>query len=473
MTNSFLEVGERFVMGKEKWFSLTLMMWSTYFLAILESSKALNVNYYSLMKKMWGDYSQSTFFALHQLLDLTKDLEFCSLLIAPLILLSVVMAVTPENFRQKLRKSEIGVSGIRQTPSIFINKLAFEEYLHGIFTKQANLLGSLISMLGPRDSIIEDISGGSGAATFLVQNGAGDKIAMKIADGAEATERLLRQYMSLRELSSYGIKTVTPINLHQRKPKTLAYSTSFVDGGIKLSTALLEGEVEALAQLRHLLEQMSLGAHSKAPKRSLSLYLHEIYFNKIHQVYTLIQNNVNQLSDDGLVEVNNREIPIVTPDRMIAALQKFPQITFECKYVHGDLTLENMIYVKKTKSLVVLDPNPNQLIKHPSVDFGKILQSTSLNYENVSKEMAGYTWKRGTINYVLEKPALYEEAQILLKDHIMSSNESGGDEIYSQSYAQFLMHTLRLLPYKLETNPDLFPYFLAELSLKVCDILGD
>jgi hypothetical protein len=117
-----------------------------------------------------------------------------------------------------------------------------------------------------------------------------------------------------------------------------------------------------------------------------------------------------------------------------------------------------------------MDPNPEQPLVHPTVDFGKLLQSLELAYENVDSNSISYSWKTKEINYNIIKPALYQKAEKELELHFEQFRNPS--EILALSKAQLLLHILRLLPYKLKNEPNSFPYYVTELSIRVDSLLN-
>ena len=166
--------------------------------------------------------------------------------------------------------------------------------------------------------------------------------------------------------------------------------------------------------------------------------------------------------------MNGTPVNILNENDFRSNLQNYPKVFESSNIVHGDLTLENLLYISSKEMVVSIDPNPNQLLVHPSVDFGKLLQSLRIGYESLEKKIQPFNPKNleQKINYTLPSNYLYLLTEL---DKYLTNFETDMDysEIKKISEAQYLMHILRLLPYKLKFNPGYFPIFVAILSHEI------
>jgi fructosamine-3-kinase len=109
--------------------------------------------------------------------------------------------------------------------------------------------------------------------------------------------------------------------------------------------------------------------------------------------------------------------------------------------MHGDLTVSNMLVEDGVIKLI--DPNPIQPFHHPTVDFGKLLQSFRSGYEFGFKKpkFIGV----GTQRKVLSTRSLvYAEMEEYLYNWIKVNTK---DEDLYHAHIQLLLHLIRIVPY--------------------------
>jgi hypothetical protein len=145
-------------------------------------------------------------------------------------------------------------------------------------------------------------------------------------------------------------------------------------------------------------------------------------------------------------------------------LTQFGIVGNGCQDVHGDLTFQNILLDSDKKSVLLIDSNPNQAIQHPSIDLGKILQSLRLRYELFDSQKPQIRLIKGEINYKLPQSDVYYELESRTDEWLYSKYLiENFPNIKLLAHAQFGMHLLRLLPYKLRYRPEEFLIFYAEL----------
>ena len=453
-------------------FTLTILMWVFYISAIGLIAETASKNFFQILNGFWGSITQSTYLSLSNSTNEREALTIVLLIAFPLLIFSIISQFSTTRIYKSLKTSERKFSLLHQTPAIYLSQKTFETYLTDLFNGKQNQLQSIIPFLDSKDTIIEDISGGSGAATFKgIRNN--KSFALKVANNEEDAQRLIMQHAALENLAKIGIPTPKITKVFGNQQEVFGYATEYLETSQTLSDALINGDKKALICLENLLIKLSETIHSKhkdVGRSNLSM----IYSNKIDEIFFKIEPQLHSLSFDGDILVNGKLTKLVTKDRFTAALNEFPTIQNECMAVHGDLTFENIVYSPINRDYFLMDPNPNQPLIHPTVDFGKILQSLELAYETIDSKSVTFSWASKEIQYDITKPLLYREAEKILLNHIEQMKDFGSpQEIFALSNAQLILHILRLLPYKIKNEPTTFPYYVSELSLKINDLLAD
>jgi len=447
---------------------LTILMWTFYVGALTTIAYSMNVSLFRMATVFWGQISQSTYTNLRELLSIKDALFVTSVIALPLIVFSITPQLSKLKLYRSLRYAEHNLTTSNQSPSIYLSKQSYEKFLNDLFDGRKNQLQSIIPFLDSKDSVIENISGGSGAATFKIKR-ENKTYALKVANNEFDTYRLMKQYSALEQLSALSLPTVNIKKSFGNKQTVFGYSTEFIESSQTLAEALISGNENAISDLNQLLLHFKETVHLEI-KSNEDKKLSDIYSKKIVHVFSQIDQEISSMTVNGKIHANGAIIDVVTCERFYKALEKFPVIRDECLGVHGDLTLENIIYEEHGRNLILMDPNPEQPLVHPTVDFGKLLQSLELAYENVDSNSISYSWKTKEINYNIIKPALYQKAEKELELHFEQFRNPS--EILALSKARLLLHILRLLPYKLKNEPNSFPYYVTELSIRVDSLLN-
>lgn len=109
--------------------------------------------------------------------------------------------------------------------------------------------------------------------------------------------------------------------------------------------------------------------------------------------------------------------------------------------LHGDLTVSNMLV--SNDKIKLIDPNPLQPFVHPTVDFGKLLQSFKCGYEFdfMNVRLIGKNMNMKILN---TRSVAYAE----MEDFLYSWIERNYHENYGyHARIQLLLHLFRIIPY--------------------------
>lgn len=126
----------------------------------------------------------------------------------------------------------------------------------------------------------------------------------------------------------------------------------------------------------------------------------------------------------------------------------------ECE-IHGDLTIENMLV--RDNSLLILDPNNENIISSPVIDYAKVYQSLHSGYEFLCTHKKIYCVDN-QINFNEITSKKYSELFNLVESHLKSRLPEG--EFRTILFHE-AVHFTRLLPYRAEMNPLTWPIYYA------------
>ena len=132
--------------------------------------------------------------------------------------------------------------------------------------------------------------------------------------------------------------------------------------------------------------------------------------------------------------------------------------TFKQCQIHGDLTFENILINPLDKSFVIIDPNLDNAISTPGIDFAKLNQSGLSRYENM-KRIQKVSQVKNQINFdetAIQPGSIGETLTNLLELNLSES-------VFNNLSLYEAIHFARLLPYKLELSPHNFYAFYARM----------
>lgn len=85
--------------------------------------------------------------------------------------------------------------------------------------------------------------------------------------------------------------------------------------------------------------------------------------------------------------------------------------------VHGDMIMDNLLFSKKTKRVIVIDPAPDgNMVEGPVFDFGKAAQSLYCGYEFLLRDESRVEYLNGAISFSNSKSYRYEELDLYMRN---------------------------------------------------------
>ncbi len=129
---------------------------------------------------------------------------------------------------------------------------------------------------------------------------------------------------------------------------------------------------------------------------------------------------------------------------------------YEESPIHGDLTIDNLI-VSSEGDFMVIDPNNENQVSAPVVDFGKLYQSLHSGYEFlIQLEQCKVT--KDAVDFEDSKSHKYEA---LFRSLDTSLKKEMTPAQYRSIMFHEAVHYCRMLPYRVNINPETVPVFYA------------
>jgi len=462
-----VKISRRTKKSYQRYTTLTLFMWLFYLGAIHYLSLFLNLS----VKETWDTlYSASLvapFWLIKKLTSLDLALGYLSLVTIPLLVIYIVGRFSNFNFYISLRNREKQLSESLPMPSLLFSPPDMRVYMLDLLRKKDSLLEVAMHKLRTNHEYLKDLGGGSGASTYLVRSPQQSLMVLKMSNDSKTMTNLELQYHHMQRLNQNSAPIINLGKFHKFEDELIAYEMDYSEEFVDLSNFMSEMNVDEIEiSLKKLIRNLQLSLYKKeSPQNKFYAETLDFYYReKIGELFERLNPYFKAFSKDGIVIINGETYDLLTKHQFENWLSNFGQVGNACSEIHGDLTFQNMLINKNNFEIITLDSNGNHPIIHPSVDFGKIFQSLLLQYELIDSMESNVESIDNEITYNLPTSTVYrqliEKLDIwLFQPEIVSEWENLG----VLSRAQFGIHLLRLLPYKLKNSPDQFPLYYGEL----------
>lgn len=307
------------------------------------------------------------------------------------------------------------------------------------------------------------LTGGSGATLEVVNVGGEIRVKKSISGCKFKAAKLSKQYEWLAE-RQHSDKIVQVSDLYHEK-QYCSYYMEFHPDHISLDDYLRTLDPsEARNTLNNIIDYVEFDIHGKTSSvKSRDLFLFYLK-TKLHdkiQECTRLSPVFQKLLAHNEVIVNGVAYQNFTTCylRLINS-QKALKFNFSFKQsnIHGDLTFENILINPVNQEFVIIDPNLDNAISTPLIDFAKLNQSGISRYENM-KRLQNVNQRNNEIWFdqtSVESDFVGHILTDILKPR-MSEVEYHNLSLYEA------IHFSRLLPYKLDLSPQSFPLFYARM----------
>lgn len=318
------------------------------------------------------------------------------------------------------------------------------------------------------DIYIRFFRGGSESQTVLMENRQGKKFVRKSVQG-DRSRKLEKQEQWLKKHAKKVIGLQIP-KILQSFSEAGIYSLDleYIPSQATLAEVILSAsDREASKYIDDiLLWSEKIGPLAKSKKPNYKAYFADKVDSKFSKTLFEVPQFRNILKQSEIV-INN-----VSYEHLLTSAAKIIQTQFwkkrkfqiESKEIHGDLTLENILVLKKM--LWYLDPNGDNPISDLSVEWAKLFQSLHSQYEFYPKITGCRLVSQGKLTALkidFPKQSAYTREFLKLEKKIFVEK---GPHFLALVYLHEAIHFVRLLPYKARRSPELFlPYYARAVIL--------
>ena len=226
--------------------------------------------------------------------------------------------------------------------------------------------------------------------------------------------------------------------------------------------------------LRNVLEDLQhyyqLKGLRKADITSIKRYIETKVFKNLNKI--IEATNIRNLLDYEIIEINGKQCRNLPAFMDMLMSDKFWLDIFlddDYGYIHGDLTIENIICNKSNpRGYYLIDPNSGNVHDSPNLDFAKLLQSLHGGYEFLMKTK-NVIVTGNEISFLMSRSSSYDFLYEKLCDY-MKRNFS--DSQIKSIYYHELIHWFRLMPYKISNDSERSIIFYAGMILVMNDIFN-
>ena len=319
----------------------------------------------------------------------------------------------------------------------------------------------------PGLEVVADLSSGSSATTLLCRR-EGRLFYRKFVFG-EDKDRLFAQTEHLIHLAQAGVP-VTPILEVLRDEAHCRYDMPYRADAVDFFTYLhTHTPGQNRARLVTILDALVASVHADALPATPEAIDSYIRNKIVARVETLLGAGglAPILAAESLV-VNGIRLPGLTGLAGLLEPARLRELLAhdKCARVHGDLTVENIVCCEgegASSGFYLIDPNGGNLLDTPLLDYAKLLQSFHGGYEflvRVGKVSVRAEHRVAEVDFPGFISPAYARLQADLDGYLrlhLSESE------LTSAYLHEAVHWLRLMPYKLRSDPARAPVFYAAL----------
>ena len=440
----------------------TVVMWlmygvSYFLLAQMLSGQGVAVGFIDVFRGMFdtGALLHSTFVATVGAYPLVPELLLCAYILLPLpvlLLTSLLLrrrAKQPENVRRLLPHLE------PEEQMQFLNA-----YFEG---EKPEAMHEFMSM-NDDVCILRDCSCNSDATTMLCMT-AGGTVYRKYAFGASPVTKLSQQVAWLH--AEQGRLPLPEICSEKRGRYSYRYDMRCDNAAVGFFEYIHSQPVDkSWSILRRVLETLRANLYEEDAERVTRNQIDQYVDSKVTKNLQTIMSvrSLRALCEAETLSINGvtyRGLPqlqkMLAPEHLWQIFRDDPVCV-----VHGDLTIENIVCRPEHDDFYLIDPNPDNPVKTPAVDYAKLLQSLHGGYEYL-RYVRGVEVDGNAIRFLLPDTGRYR-AILERFDRWMSENLT--PQAHRSVYYHEIIHWLRLLPYRLrKSEKGALQYFAAAMLI--------
>ena len=308
--------------------------------------------------------------------------------------------------------------------------------------------------------LLKTFKGGSNALTILIWNEKLGRECVRKITLPQHAGKLESQYNWIRERQAIGNvpeivsseKSVTSYWLDLKYEKDfIPFFDHIHSSDIAGSKKILDGVIE------YVNDKIYLGGDEVQSRKDLDYYIKTKILDKINDCLALNQYLVSVIDYPRII-INGKTYDnfsvimdkITKNEKIMTALSKYRRTP-----LHGDLTIDNIIV--GGDNFILLDPNDENYISDPIVDYGKMYQSLHSGYEFLI-QLEKSELKENEVSFEENISSKYTQ----LFTHLEKSLQEKIDpERFKLIKFHEAVHYFRMLTYKAKINPETFIVFYA------------
>lgn len=298
--------------------------------------------------------------------------------------------------------------------------------------------------------IVKILKGGSLSSTVVIQDGTRKFVRKSISSKSNREFGLVRwqsQIRKLQLLNKFMPQSSVAIQQIGLNEDDYFYDIPYYDGAVNCYEALLDGEaVDLIAEeMAVLLSKMAAIEYGRT-RGALNIYLSEevraplrLALNAINEDRLMLTKSEMELFTDAVYR------GIVLVDELLRNTKK---TALNESLTHGNLTLENVLWDRETKKMIMIDPYAETYCETILGDVSQLYQSCESGYEYVSN-----LFERK--EFSIDKYPLTEIPDCLLKFSGALTNKIERESWYSETYLTLLRASqfIRMFPFKMIKSP--------------------
>ena len=319
-------------------------------------------------------------------------------------------------------------------------------------------------------SVIREYPGGSNAITVLCMNNL-RTFFRKYALGEESHK--LWQQVQWIEHNKKNIPL--PIIIDAVKTDGLCwYDMEYVSHSLGLFEYSHSMPLDqTLVIIKDVFRTMNESLYSVNPVNADEKTVHKYYAEKVKRNIHIVMNSVilKELTSKNDLIINGKYYKNLPYYFDILSEDNLQKVFLNDKYseIHGDLTMENIICTRRKNGeerFYIIDPNTGNIHNSPNLDYAKMLQSLHGQYEFL-KSAKNIEIHDNSINFTIINSSIYSELYLRFIEYLSFLFDR---DTLKSIYFHEIIHWLRLLPYKVKTNPEIAPAYYAVMVMVINDV---
>lgn len=309
------------------------------------------------------------------------------------------------------------------------------------------------------NKFVQKLKGGSLAGTYLIRTPEISYVRKQIDRTVEREYGFQRWYSQLKRLQRYDVMFpdlfCKVIDYGTDEAGRLAFfDLEYYDNAVNVQEHLMTCQnIEQISEIFYLILNGMANLHSvhiPSFKNSMSLYLEEEVEQRLKDAFE--DDEFREYCSKEKVFFQNKEVP-----SFVSLYEQYKKRALEDyntpieSFTHGNITLENILYLPDEQRVIFIDPYEENVIDNKYNEYSQILQSCNSHYE-IYNGMPLLTKDRHNIgSLVCEVPYGISEFNNLFSD-FMNSNLSDSEirTVKVFEISQFI----RMLPFKIKGDKE-------------------